>query len=76
MVRLRLEYERRARRQDGLVDCREPVNPGADDQLCAIGQEDPILSVGSAFPASAAERREGEIEVIAPEVAAIRQEMS
>ena len=72
----RLDEERRARREDRVVDRRELVEAAADHPAEMVAEEDLVLEVAAALVAVVAVRRERDVERVVPEVAAVGQHVA
>src|SRR6185503_573210 len=65
-----LHEKARAGRDDRLLEHVELIDARADDPPEVLRQEDGVLHVGAALVATRPARREREIEIVVPEVAA------
>ena len=70
-VGVRLDHERRPRREHRVVDRRELVDAAADHPAEVVAEEDLVLHVGAALVAVVAVGRQRDVERVVPEVAAV-----
>ena len=76
LTRARLDQERRARRHHGFLQDVEAVDPRAHDPAIVVRQNDLVLPVHPAFIATGAARREREVEVVVPIIAAVGKQVT
>ena len=73
---LRLDHERRARREDEVVQVIEPIDARAERPAEVIGQEDLVLHVDAELRAVVRLRRDREIERVEPQVATVGDDVA
>ena len=71
LVLLRLDHERRPRREHEAVEVVEPIQAAADDPPEHLGEEDLVLDVGAPFGAAVGERRQRQVELVVSQIAAV-----